>query len=51
MVNQQSQDNPDPKNILPDQQKWKQNVTDHAQGIDSYFKIVEATTKSRQGQH
>ena len=50
MTNQQSQDNPDPKNIIPEYQKWKQNATNHAQGLDSYFKTVEATTKSLQGQ-
>jgi hypothetical protein len=47
---QQSRDNPDPKNIIPDNQKRKRNVTDRAQGVDSYFKTVEATTKPRQVQ-
>lgn len=47
---QQSRDNPDPRNIIPDDQKRKRNVTDRAQGVDSYFKTVEATTKSRQVQ-
>jgi hypothetical protein len=47
---QQSRDNPDPKNIILDNQKRKRNVTDHAQGVDSYFKTVEATTKPCQVQ-
>jgi len=42
MTNQQSRDNPDPKNIIPEDQKRKQNATDRAQGLDSYFKTVEA---------
>ena len=50
MTNQQSWDNPDPKNIIPDDQKRKRNATDCAQGLDSYFKAVEATMKPRQGQ-
>ena len=50
MTNQQSQDNPDLKNIIPDDQKWKRNATNRAQGLDSYFKTVEATTKPHQGQ-
>jgi len=50
MTNQQSQDNPDPKNIIPDDKKWKWNATDCAQGLDSYFKTVEAMTKPCRGQ-
>ncbi|KAI9509332.1 hypothetical protein F5148DRAFT_1283121 [Russula earlei] len=50
MSNQHSSDNPDPKNIIPNDKKRKQNATDHAQGLDSYIKIVEATTKPHQGQ-
>jgi hypothetical protein len=50
MTNQPSRDNPDPKNIIPDDRKRKWNATDRAQGLDSYFKTVEATTKPRQGQ-
>ena len=42
---QQTRDNPDPKNIIPDDQKRKRNATDRAQGLDSYFKAVEATAK------
>ena len=48
-----ARDNPDPKNIIPNDQKRTRNATDRAQGLDSYFKTVEAqveaTTKSRQG--
>ena len=50
MAHQQTQDNPDPKNIIPDNTKWKRNATDCAQGLDSYFKTVEATTKPWQVQ-
>ena len=50
MTNQQSQDNPDPKNIRPEDQKRKRNATDRAQGLDSHFKTVEATMKHCQGQ-
>jgi len=50
MTNQPSCDNPDPKNIIPDDQKQKWNATDHAQGLDSYFKTVEAMMKPHQGQ-
>lgn len=49
MINPQSRDIPDPKNILPGDQKRKRNATDRAQGLDSYIKRVEATTKPRQG--
>jgi len=45
MLQHQSQDNPDPKNILSDDQKQKWQATNHAQGVDSYFWAVEATTK------
>jgi hypothetical protein len=49
-----ARDNPDPKNIIPDDQKQMRNASDRAQGLDSYFKTVEAqveleATKSRQG--
>ena len=47
---QQSRDNPDPKNIIPDYQKRKWNASDRAQGLDPYFKMVEATAKPRQVQ-
>ena len=50
MPQYQSRDNPDPKNILSKDQKWKRQATDHAQGIDSYIQTVEATTKSHQAQ-
>ena len=50
MAHQQTRDNPDPKNIIPDNTKWKRNAIDHAQGLDSYFKTVEATTKPQQAQ-
>ncbi|KAI9509506.1 hypothetical protein F5148DRAFT_1282929 [Russula earlei] len=50
MSNQHSQDNPDPKNIIPNDKKQKWNATDCAQGLDSYIKIVEAMTKPHQGQ-
>jgi len=50
MTNHQSRDNPDPKNIIPNDKKRKRNATNHAQGLDPYFKTVEATTKPRQGQ-
>jgi hypothetical protein len=45
-----TRDNPDPKNIIPDDQKRMRNATDRAQGLDSYFKTVEATTKPRPAQ-
>lgn len=44
----QQRDNPDPKNIIPDEKKRKRNATDRAQGLDSYVRKVEATTKPRQ---
>jgi hypothetical protein len=48
-----ARDNPDPKNIIPNDQKRMRNASDRAQGLDSYFKTVEAqveaTAKSRQG--
>jgi len=47
---QHSRDNPDPKNIIPNDQKRKQNVSDCAQGIDSYFRTVEAAAQPRQAQ-
>ena len=47
---QHSRDNPDPKNIIPDDQKRKQKVSDRAQGIDSYFKAVEAAAQPHQAQ-
>jgi hypothetical protein len=47
---QHSRDKPDPQNIIPDDQKRVRNATDRAQGLDSYFKTVEATTKPRQAQ-
>jgi len=50
MTKQPSCDNPDPKNIIPDDQKRKQNAANCAQGLDSYFKTVEAMTKLCQGQ-
>ena len=50
MAHQQTRDNPDPKNILPDNEKRKWNTTNRAQGLNSYFKTVEATTKPRQAQ-
>lgn len=43
-------DNPDLQNIIPDDQKRKQNATDCAQGLDPYFRTVEATAKARQAQ-
>ena len=46
----QSWDNPDPQNILSEDQKRKRQATDRAQGLDSYFRTVEATTKPRQAQ-
>ena len=48
--NHQNRDNPNPKNILPDNKKRKRNATDRAQGLDFYIKTVEATTKPQQGQ-
>jgi hypothetical protein len=48
-MTRQSRDNPDPKNILPNDQKRKRNATDRSQGLDSYIKSAEATTKPRQG--
>ena len=50
MPQYQSQDNPDPKNILSEDQKRKRQATDRAQGIDSYVRTVEATAKPRQAQ-
>ena len=53
MLQHQSQDNPDPKNILSDDQKQKRQATNHVQGVDSYFREVEAsraTTKPHQAQ-
>jgi len=50
MAHQQTQDKPDPKNIIPNDKKWKWNATNWAQGLDSYFKNVEAMTKPRQAQ-
>ena len=47
---QHTRDNPDPTNIIPDDQKRKRNASDHAQGVDAYFKTVEAAAKPRQGQ-
>ena len=46
----QTRDNPDPQNIIPDDKKQKQNATDCAQGLDPYFRTVEATTKPREAQ-
>ena len=43
----QSQDNPDPKNILADGQKRKWQVSDHAQGINQYYRTVEVMAKPR----
>jgi hypothetical protein len=45
-----TRDNPDPKRIIPNDQKRRRNATDRAQGLDSYFKAVEATAKPRQAQ-
>ena len=45
---QQSRDNPDPKNILSEDQKRKRQATDRAQGIDPYFRKIEKTVKPRQ---
>ena len=50
MAHHQTRDNPDLQNIIPDDQKWKQNATDRAQGLDPYFRAVEATAKVRQTQ-
>ena len=50
MLQHQSRDNPDPKNILSGDQKQKRQATDCAQGVDSYFRAVEATSKPRQAQ-
>jgi len=50
MLQHQSRDNPDPKNILSGDQKRKRQATDRAQGVDSYFRAVEATSKPRQAQ-
>ena len=47
---QTTRDIPDPKNILPDNEKRRQNATDCAQGLDSYIKSVEASVKLRQAQ-
>ena len=47
---QHSRDNPDLKNIIPDDQKRKRNASDRAQGIDSYFRAVEAAAQPRQAQ-
>ena len=45
-----SWDNPDPKNIIPDDQKCKWKASDHAQGIDSYFRAVKAAAQPHQAQ-
>jgi hypothetical protein len=48
MAHHHTRDNPDLQNIIPDDQKRKRNATDRAQGVDSYFRAVEAATKPRQ---
>jgi hypothetical protein len=50
MPQHQTRDNPDPKNILSDDRKRKRQATDRAQGVDAYFRAVEATAKPRQVQ-
>jgi hypothetical protein len=50
MINHLSCDNPDPKNIISDDQKQKQNATNCAQGLNFYLKTIEATMKPCQGQ-
>ena len=47
---QQSQDKPDPKNILSEDQKQKQQATNRALCIDSYYQTAEATAKPHQTQ-
>ena len=47
---QQSGDNPDPKNIFSGDQKCKCQASDHAQGINQYFRTVEAMAKPHQAQ-
>ena len=47
---QQSRDNPDPKNILSEDQKRKRQATNRAQGIDSYYQTLEAAAKPHQAQ-
>ena len=47
---QQSRDNPDPKNILSEDQKQKWQATNRAQGIDSYYWTLGATAKPHQAQ-
>jgi hypothetical protein len=42
---QMTRDIPDPKNILPDNEKQRRNATDRAQGLDSYITSVEASAK------
>jgi hypothetical protein len=45
----QTRDQPDPENIVSNQ-KRKRVASDRAQGLDPYFKTVEATAKARQTQ-
>jgi hypothetical protein len=49
MVHPQSRDNPDPKNIIPNDTKRRRVATDRAQGLDSYFKAADATKTRTQG--
>jgi hypothetical protein len=45
MTNQQGRDNPDPKNIIPDDKKQKRNATNGAQGLDSqFYKLLQSDT-------
>jgi len=43
----QTRDNPDPKNILADDQKRERRVSDRAQGVDQYFWMVEVTARAK----
>ena len=49
MAHPQSRDNPDPKNIIPNDAKRKRIATNHAQGLDSYFMAVEVIKTRAQG--
>ena len=50
MAHHHTWDKPDLQNIIPDDQKQKQNASNRARGLDPYFTAVKATTKPRQAQ-
>lgn len=49
MARPQSQDKPDPQNIIPDDKKRKHVASDRSRGLNPYVKAVEATKTPTQG--